>query len=227
MTGTLVNVATILGGTCAGVVLKQGIPKKYQVGVMQALALSVFIIGLQMALKTQNILIVILSLIIGSILGEAMDIDGRLILFGEWITQKIDNKGSTNIGQAFITASLVYCVGAMAVVGALQDGLTGDTATLYAKSMIDGISAIVFTATLGVGVGLAAIPVLIYQGAITLLAGYISPYLSETIIREMTAVGGILIIGISLTMFDYKKIKIANWLPALPLAIVISMLWPI
>jgi uncharacterized membrane protein YqgA involved in biofilm formation len=225
--GTLVNVATILGGTCIGAVLKQEIPEKYQTSVMQALALSVFLIGLQMALKTQNILIVILSLTGGAILGEAVNIDGKLTAFGEWITKKIGSKQSTNIGQAFITTSLGYCAGALSVVGAFQDGLTGDASTLYAKSMLDGIASILFTLTLGIGVALSAVSILLYQGSLTLLAAYISPYLSEAMIRELTAVGGLLIIGISLSMLDYKKIKVANWLPALPLAIIISLLWPV
>lgn len=227
MKGTLVNVATVLSGTCIGAVVKQGIPEKYQKNVMQSIGLSVLLIGLQMALKTQNILIVILSLISGGILGEALDIDGKLIAFGEWVTRKMGDKQSSNIGQAFITASLIYCIGAMAVVGSIQEGLTGDASTLYAKSMLDGITAVIFTATLGVGVGLSAVSILLYQGGITLLAGYISPYLSETVIREMTAVGGILIVVISFIMLDYKKIKVANWLPALPFAIVITMLWPV
>ena len=226
MKGTLVNVATVLGGTCVGAVLKQGIPQKYQSNIMQALGLCVLLIGLQMALKTQNILIVILSLIIGGILGEALNIDGKLVAFGEWITQKIGDKQSSNVGQAFITSSLIYCIGAMAVVGSIQDGLTGDASTLYAKSMVDGISAVIFTATLGIGVGLSAVSILLYQGTITLLASYISPYLSEAVVRELTAVGGLLIVAISLLMLDYKKIKVANWLPALPLAIVITMFWP-
>ena len=224
--GTLVNAVAVLGGTCIGAVLKQEIPEKYQTSVMQALALAVFLIGLQMALKTQNILIVILSLTGGSILGEAVNIDGKLKVFGEWITKKMGSKQSSNIGQAFITTSLVYCAGALSVVGALQDGLTGDASTLYAKSMLDGIASVLFTITLGIGVGLSAVSILFYQGVITLLAGYISPYLSEVVIREMTAVGGLLIVGISLSMLDYKKIKVANWLPALPLAIIISLFWP-
>lgn len=227
MKGTLVNVVTVLGGTGIGTVLKQGIPEKYQTSVMQALGLSVLLIGLQMALKTQNVLIVILSLICGGILGEVIDIDGRLISLGEWVTKRAGDKQSSNIGQAFITTSLIYCIGAMAVVGSLQDGLTGDASTLYAKSMLDGISAIVFTATLGIGVGLSAVSILVYQGGITLLACYISPFMSEAVVREMTAVGGLLIVGISFVMLDYKKIKVANWLPALPLAIIITRFWPV
>lgn len=227
MRGTLVNVAAVLSGTLVGFVLKQGISVKYRTSVMQVLALAVFLIGAQMALKTQNVLIVILSLISGTMIGEALNIDERLNNFGKWLTNRVGTENSSNIGQAFVTTSLVFCVGAMAVVGALQDGLTGDASTLYAKSILDGIASIVFTATMGIGVALSTLPILIYQGGITLLASFVSPYLSEAVIREMTAVGGLMIIGISLVMFDFKKIKVANWLPALPMAIFITLFWPV
>lgn len=227
MKGTLMNVTAILGGTFIGTILKQGIPENYRNSIMQVLGLSLFVIGLQMALKTQNILIVMLSLIIGNILGEALDIDGKLVTFGDFVTKKIGSSPSSNIGNAFITTSLIYCIGAMGILGSLQEGLTGDASTLYAKSMIDGILSIFFTAALGIGVGLSAIPLFLYQGGITLLASNISPYLSETVVRELTAVGGLMVVAISLTLLDYKKIKVANWLPALPLAIAITMLWSI
>lgn len=225
MTGTLVNVATVLGGTFIGLLLKRGIPEKYRVTVIQALGLCVMLIGVQMALKTQNVLIVILSLIIGGILGEWLAIDEKLNQLGDYLT-KIWGNNSSNIGQAFVTTSLLFCVGAMAIVGSLQEGLTGDATTLYAKSMLDGISAIVFSATLGIGVGLSAVTVLIYQGGLTLLAGFLSPWLSDAVICEMTAVGGVMIMAIALLMLEIKQIKVANWLPAIPMAVMITMFWP-
>ncbi len=227
MRGTLVNVVAVLGGSCLGVALKQGIPEKYRTNVTQVLALAILLIGIQMALKTQNVLIVILSLISGSVIGEALNIDGRLVVFGEWITRKIGSQQSSNIGQAFITASLFFCVGAMAVVGALQDGLVGDASTLYAKSMLDGVSAIIFSATWGIGVAFSALSILLYQGGITLLANSLAPYLSAAVIQELSAVGGLMIVGLSLLMFGYQKIKVANWLPSLPMAVIITILWPV
>lgn len=223
MKGTIVNAVAVLTGSLAGVILRQGIPERYQQTVMQGLGLAVGIIGLEMALKTQNILIVIISLILGALCGEAIDIDRWLERFGAWLTKKLGSKYG-DVGQGFVTASLVYCVGAMAVVGAIQDGLTGDASTLYAKSMLDGVSSVVFASTMGIGVALSSVSIMLYQGAITLLATVFSSVLSEAVIREMTAVGGVLIVGISMLMLQIKKIKVANLLPAIPAAAIITYL---
>ncbi|MEG6584422.1 DUF554 domain-containing protein [Dendrosporobacter sp. 1207_IL3150] len=226
MKGTLVNSAAVLAGSAVGLLLKSGLPVRYQQTIMQGLALAVGIIGLQMAFKTQNILIVILSLVMGAVIGELIDIDSLLNRIGNWLTVKL---GTTygNVGEGFVTASLVYCVGAMAVVGSIQDGLTGDSSTLYAKSMLDGISAIVFASTLGIGVALSSVSIFLYQGTITLLAGTFTTLLSTAMITELTATGGILIIAISILMLEIKKIKVANLLPAIPAAAIITALWPL
>ncbi|MDU2065286.1 MAG: DUF554 domain-containing protein [Sporomusaceae bacterium] len=225
MKGTIVNAVAVLGGTCLGAGLKRGFPEKYRQSIMQALALCVLLIGMMMAVKTENILIVILSLIIGAIIGEFLAISAHLEALGQWINQKCGGKDA-KIGQAFVTASLVFCVGAMAVVGSLQEGLTGDPTTLYAKSMLDGIASVIFSATLGIGVGLSSLTILLYQGTITAIAGFLSPFLSEAVIHEMTAVGGILIMAIGLIMLEIKEIPVANWLPAIPAALVLTLLWP-
>lgn len=224
MKGTLVNAAAVLSGSVVGLLLKRGMPERYQHTIMQGLALAVGVIGLQMAFKTQNMLIVILSIVMGAVVGEALNIDALLTKLGNWLTAKLGSQYG-NVGEGFVTASLVYCVGAMAVVGSIQDGLTGDASTLYAKSMLDGVSAVVFASTLGVGVALSSISVIAYQGTITLLAGAFSTLLTEQIITELTAVGGVLIIGISILMLDVKKIKVANLLPAIPAAVIITALW--
>lgn len=221
MKGTIVNALVVLTGSVAGVILRQGIPEKYQQTVMQGLGLAVGLIGLDMALKTQNILIVIVSLILGGLCGEAIDIDQGLSRLGAWLTQKLGSKYG-DAGEGFVTASLVYCVGAMAVVGSIQDGLTGDASILYAKSMLDGVSSVVFASTMGIGVALSSVSIFLYQGAITILAGAFSSVLSEAVIREMSAVGGVLILGISLLMLEIKRIKIANLLPAIPAAAIIT-----
>ncbi|QJW46711.1 DUF554 domain-containing protein [bacterium BFN5] len=224
MKGTLVNAAAVLSGSVVGLLLKQGMPERYQHTIMQGLALAVGVIGLQMAFKTQNMLIVILSIVMGAIIGEALNLDVLLTKFGNWLTAKLGSQYG-NVGEGFVTASLVYCVGAMAVVGSIQDGLTGDASTLYAKSMLDGVSAVVFASTLGIGVALSSISVIVYQGSITLLAGAFSSLLTEQIITELTAVGGVLIIAISILMLEVKKIKVANLLPAIPAAVIITALW--
>lgn len=229
MKGTLVNAAAIILGSGVGLALKQGIPEKYQNTLVQGMSLAVGIIGLQMALKTQNVLIVILGIAVGAIIGEALNIDGGLNKIGAWLSDKLSSgeAGQSNIGRGFVTATLVYCIGAMAVVGSIQDGLTGDTGILYAKSLLDGIISVVFTSSMGIGVAFSSVSVLVYQGLITLLAGFFSAVLSEQVITELTATGGILIVGVSILMLEIKNIKLANLLPAIPAAAAIAYFWPI
>ena len=224
MKGTLVNVAAIVGGSVIGMMLKRGIPERYQKIVLQGLGLTTTIIGIQMALKTQNILILIFSLVIGAVIGEKVAIERRLKSFGEWLTSRLGTKYG-NAGEGFIVASLLYCVGAMAVIGSIQEGMTGDASILYAKSVLDGVSAIIFGSTLGIGVALSSISILIYQGTITLLAAQASGIFSEGVIREMTAAGGTLILAIGLMILEIKRLNVANLLPAIPAAALISLLW--
>lgn len=217
MKGTIVNCVMIALGGGLGLLLKSKISPKYQETIMQGLGLSVLLIGLTMAIKTQNVLIVTISMIIGAVIGELIDIDGKLNRAGERLSARFRSSGGM-IGKAFVTTSLVYCIGAMAIIGALQDGLTGDASTLYAKAMLDGTAAVIFTATLGIGVILSIIPVLIYQGSITLLATWLAPLLTDAVICEVTAVGGLLIVGIGLSLLKICQIKIANLLPAVLVA---------
>ena len=217
MKGTLVNAGAILAGAFVGVLLRQGLPQRFRETVMNGLGVSVGVIGLQMALKSDNPLVVIGSIVLGGLLGEAMDLDGALQRFGDRLTEKVGAQFG-DVGKGFVMASLVYCVGAMAVVGAIQEGLSGDAATLYAKSMLDGVSAIVFAAGMGIGVAFSAVSVLLYQGSITLLAGSASNLINEAMLAAMTATGGVMIIGISLLILEVKSIRVANLLPALPIA---------
>lgn len=228
MKGTLINAAAVIAGSGIGLALKSGIPGKYQNTMMQGMALAVGVIGLQMALKTQNILVVILGIAVGAIIGEALDIDAGLNKIGAWLSAKMAGQGGAhNLGQGFVTASLVYCIGAMAVIGAIQDGLTGDASTLYAKALLDGIISVAFASSMGVGVAFSSVSILLYQGSITLLAGFFSAVLSDRVIAELTATGGILIVGVSILMLEIKKIKLANLLPAIPAAAVIAYFWPL
>lgn len=221
MKGTLINAATIIGGAGVGTLLRQGIPERYQQTITQGMGLAVGLIGLQMALKTQNILIVIISIAIGAVLGEYFDLDDALKRLGKRLSGRFGNKYGS-VGEGFVTASLVFCVGAMAVVGSVQEGLTGDLTTLYAKSMLDGIMAAVLASSLGIGVAVSGVSVLLYQGSITLMAGFFSHLLSEAAIRELTSVGGLMIIGISLMMMQIKIIKVANLLPAIPVVVAVT-----
>ncbi len=221
MKGTLVNAAGVLLGSGLGLLIKKNIPSKYQQTLMQGLALTVGLIGLQMAFKTQNIMTVIVSVVIGSLVGEWMDIDRRLNQAGQWLGKKVGSQYG-DVGQGFVTASLVYCVGAMAIVGSIQEGLTGDASTIYAKSMLDSISSVIFSSGMGIGVAFSSISILLYQGSITLLAGLLHNVISDNAIREMTAVGGLLIVGLSLIMLEIKTIKVANMLPAIFVAAFIA-----
>ena len=220
-TGTIVNALAIIAGSGVGLLLKKGIPEKWQETMMQAIGMCVCIIGIQMALKTTNIIIVIISLVIGGIIGEMIDIDSQLKKFGKWLELKLlNNKTKTRtiegqLGEGFITASLIYCVGAMAIVGSVQEGLTGDASTLYAKSLLDGTTAIIFSANLGIGVAFSAISVGLYQGSLTLLAGFLESIISPLLLSEITATGGIMIVAIGLNMLKLLVIRIANLLPAI------------
>jgi len=223
MKGTIVNAIAIIAGTSIGLLLQRGIPERYKTTVMQGIGLSVALIGIQMAQKTENVLVVIASLAIGGVLGEWWDFDKRLVNLGKWIEQKC-NAEAGKISRGFVTCSLIYCVGAMAIVGAIQDGMTGNAEILYAKAMLDGVSAIIFASTLGVGVAFSAISVFVYQGVITVLASYVGAFITNGVIVEMTATGGLLIVGIAISMLDIKVIKVANLLPSIFVSIVISLI---
>ena len=224
MKGTLVNTVAVLVGSGLGVLLKTGLAEKYKETVMQTLGLAVGIIGIKMALASENFIMVILSLVIGAIMGEYFTLNKKIDNLGQKLTAKREEKYG-DVGVGFVTASLIYCIGAMAIVGALQDGINGDAGILYAKALLDGISAIVFAATLGIGVSLSALSILVYQGSITLLAGVLQPLLIPAVITEITATGGVLIIAIALSMLNILKIRIANLLPSMLVVIFLAYLW--
>ncbi|MDI9475298.1 MAG: DUF554 domain-containing protein [Natronincolaceae bacterium] len=214
MLGTIVNaIAIIIGGT-AGVFLKKGIPEKYKDAIMQGIGLSVLIIGLSGALKTENILLLVFSTVVGIIIGEATKIEDKLENLGKWLENRFGDKEG-GIVKGFVTASLVYSIGAMAVMGALESGLTGNHGILFTKSLLDGVTAIIFASTLGIGVVFSSAVIFVYQGLITVTAAFIKPFLAECVIREMSAVGGLLIMAISFNLMEIKKIRVGNMLPAI------------
>ena len=217
MVGTLINTVAILVGTALGLLLRKGIPERLRETVVQGQGLCVIIIGLSGALKTGDTLCMIICMVAGALIGAAINIEKRLNDLGTFLERKVTRgQGETgSVAKGFVSASLLFCVGAMAIVGAMDSGLRGDHSTLIAKSALDGISAIFFASSLGIGVGLSAFAVLIYQGAIALLAMWIEPLLTETVITEMSAVGGLLIVGIGLNMIYDKHIPVGNLLPAI------------
>ncbi|MEW9123812.1 MAG: DUF554 domain-containing protein [Thermotaleaceae bacterium] len=214
MLGTIVNALAIIAGSLIGLLFRKGIPEKYSETVMKSIGLSVILIGIMGGLKTENLVLVIFSLAIGSVLGEMLGIEENLENLGNWLENKM-GKEEGGIAKSFVAASLLFCVGSMAIVGSLESGLTGNHQTLYAKSVLDGIGSIVFASTLGIGVIFSSLVLFLYQGFITLTASYMKVFLTEEVVREMSAIGGLLIVGIGLNMLEVKRIKVGNMLPAI------------
>ncbi len=217
--GTVINGAAIAAGGMLGVLLGNRIPPGYKAVVMQGIALAVTLIGIQMALGYRNLLVLILSLVLGGLLGEALGIDALLRRAGLWVEKRAARSGS-GLASAFVFATLLYGVGAMAVTGALESGLLGRHQILYAKSVLDGVTAVALGAAMGPGVSLSALPVVAYQGSIAMAAGALRPFLDEAVIAESSAVGGLLIFAIGLNLLQLKELKVANMLPAIPVAMV-------
>lgn len=223
--GTVVNVAAIAAGALVGLLVKRGLPEKWQQTMMSGIALCIFVIGLQMALGTANIIITIVSLASGAIIGEAIGIEDRLNELGKWVGSKVAGKEegvAKRIAEGFVSATLLFCIGAMAVVGSIQDGLAGDHTTLFAKATLDGIISVVLSANLGIGVMFSAVSVGIYQGAITALAGFLEPFIVGGVLTEITATGGVMIMAIGTNMLNVTKIRISNMLPGIVTAAIIG-----
>ncbi len=214
MLGTIVNTLAIILGGLIGLTFRRGIPEKFKVTIMQAISLAVILIGLKAALKTDAILLVIFSLAIGSFIGELLRIEDRLEQLGLFFESKL-TMFDGGIAKGFVAASLVFCVGSMAVVGALESGLTNSHQTLFAKSILDGVSSIVFASTMGFGVVLSSLSVLIYQGVITLAATLLSQVLVPAVVDQISSVGGLLITAIGINLLEMQRLRIGNMLPAL------------
>jgi membrane family protein len=233
LTGTIVNVLAILVGSAVGLLIKwlgtrfstlfagaTNTGLRLQAIITQGAALCVMYLGISGCLEGEHSLISILSMVLGCLIGELLDLDRRMQTLGNWVqerTKRVFHEGGTaTIAEGFLTASLLFCVGAMAIVGALNDGLTGNHDMLFAKAMLDGIISIVFASSLGIGVAFSAVAVFLYQGSISLLAAFLAPLLqNDTVIGEMTCVGSLLIIALSLNMLNITKIKVMNMVPAI------------
>jgi len=224
--GTFVNTIAILVGGLVGLLFGQAFPEKIKKTVIQGIGLAVLLIGGSMALQTKNPLVIISSLVLGGILGEWIDIELRLQHFGQWLELKFAKKGQgPGFTKAFVTTSLIYCVGAMAIMGSLESGLNGNHNILFAKSMLDGITAVIFASSMGIGVLVSALPVFIYQGSITMAAVLLQGILSSQVIAEMSATGGLLILGIGFNILELKEIKVGNLLPAVFVVVPITLLF--
>lgn len=220
--GTIINSLAIIAGSLVGVALKDRFPKNIQAIVFQALGLSVLLIGLQMALKIVDILPVIFSLLLGGIVGEALNLEMKMEKAGGWIKGKVKSK-EAKFTDGFVAATVLFCVGAMAILGSIDEGVRGNTSVLLTKSLIDGFASIAMASSLGIGVAFSALPILLYQGSITILASYTQDFFTLHMINQLTAVGGLLIVGIGLNLLEIKKIKVTNLLPSLILIILFSL----
>jgi uncharacterized protein len=220
MTGTFLNVGTVLLGTLIGVLLGSRLPARLQQRVMAGLGMVTLVIGVDLALAWRDTspLYVLGGVLLGGLVGEAIGIERRLEALGDRIQRAVQRSEHSTVSEAFVTASLLFCVGPLTVVGAIQDGLTGDHSALATKSLLDGFAAIALSATLGWGVALAALTVLVIQGGISLGAGLFDDILTGEALDAMTSAGGVLIIGISLKLLDLKDVKVGNFLPALVIA---------
>ena len=213
MLGTIVNAVAIIVGSLTGYFFKNFIPDRFSDSIMKSISLAIVLIGVKMALTTENIILVICSMVIGTLLGEIVDIESKLEGAGDMLQKKISS--DSNLSQGFVTSSLMYCVGSMAIIGAIEGGLLGKHDVLFAKSFLDGIISIALTASLGIGVIFSSVAVFLYQGSIVLLAGSLKDVLTDIVINEMTAVGGLLIMGLGINVFIRDRLKVGNMLPAL------------
>ena len=225
MLGTLVNAISVILGGSIGLIFSSKFPKKLGDSLMRSLGLCVLLIGISGILKGENQLITIISMAIGTIIGEALDLDKRLNSLGDYIQNKMKktNDDKVSISEGFVNASLLFCVGAMSIVGSLQSGLTGDHQMIFTKSLLDFTSSIIFASTFGFGVLLSAIVIIAYQGSIVLLAQYVAPYLTDSVVAEMTCVGSLIVIGLALNMLGITKLKVMNYVPAIFLPILICL----
>ena len=227
LVGTIVNALGVLGGGAVGLaihrLLQKGIPQRYSDRIMQGIGLCTVYIAAGGLLSGSKTLVTILSMVAGAAIGEWLDLDGRIAALSRRLEAKFAKEGDNSFAQGFMTATLLFCVGTMAILGSLDSGLRGDHATLFAKSVMDTISACIFASTLGFGVLFSAVSILLYQGTITLLASVVGPYLTEAVVAEMNTVGSLLLLGLSLDLLGIKRLKLMNYLPAMFLPILFCL----
>jgi uncharacterized protein len=222
MLGTIVNGLAIIAGSLLGLLFSKGIADNYKEIILSGVGLSVVLIGIKSALVSNDLMVVIFSVILGALLGEGLQIERKLEQFGTFLERKVSAKSSdsSSFARGFVTASLVFCVGSMAIVGSLESGLTGNHQTLFAKSVLDGVTSIIFASTMGLGVMFSAVAVFCYQGLITLTAVFMKNFLVPETIEQMTSVGGLLIMAIGLNMLKITSIRVGNLIPGIFLPLV-------
>jgi len=229
MLGTIVNSLAIIAGSLLGLFFSRGISDNYKEIILSAIGLSVVLIGIKSALVSDSLMVIIFSLIIGSLIGETMKIEKKLEQLGNILETRVAARSgdSGSFTRGFVTSSLVFCVGSMAIVGSLESGLTGNHQTLFAKSVLDGVTSIIFASTLGIGVMFSSFAVFLYQGAVTLTAIYMKNFLVAETVQQMSSVGGMLIVAIGLNIMKITTIRVGNMIPAifLPLVYFVFCQW--
>jgi len=226
MQGTLVNAVSVVIGSLIGIFLRGRFPERIKSIVFQGIGLATLFIGFQMALKTGNLIVLFFSMLIGAVIGEFLNIEGRIEGFGNLVKSKFSS-GEDKFVEGFITAFLIFCMGSMTIVGSIEDGLNGNPNILYAKSMLDGFASISLASVLGVGVLFSAIPLLLYQGGITMLASLSKAFFTEAVVNELSAAGGIILIGLGINLLEIRRIRVANLLPSLVVSAAITYLMPL
>lgn len=227
MIAVLVNCFTIILGSLLGIIFSKKITSRLSEVIQTGAGVVVLVLGIEMTLQYDNILFLTFSLMAGGIIGSVIDIDGKIFKIGQWLGTKLpqkEEKSTSSFGYGFLNASVLFCVGAMSIVGSIEAGVNGNYSVIFTKSLLDGFMAIVFASSMGVGVAFSFLTVLIYQGALTLLATVIAPYMDEVLLAELTASGGALIIMIAINLLGLKSIKTANYLPAVFLCVLFVLL---
>ena len=221
MFGTLINVVAVIIGSIVGLLVHSKLPKKITDTAFFGVGLFTIVLGIMMAIKTSNLLIMIFSIVIGAIIGEIVDIEKKINDFGEWLKKKFKTRDE-RFSEGFITAFLLFCMGSMTILGAFEDGIYGTPNLLVAKSVLDGFSSIVLAASMGIGVLFSFIPLLFFQGGLTIFASYMQSVFTDIMINELTAVGGVILLGLGISMLEIKKIRILNMLPSLIIVVILT-----
>lgn len=217
MLAVFVNAATVILGSLLGILFHNGLKEQHTKTIVACMGICAMVMGVNEAITTSNILIVIVCLVAGTVIGELLKLEQRLDGAGDWLKERVAKKNGGRFTEGFVTASLLFCVGSMSIMGSFDAGLRGDYDIIFAKSVMDGIMSITFAATMGIGVAFSAVTVIVYQGALTLLAGVIEPVLSQPMITEMSAAGGVMLIatGINVAGLTKERIRVGNMLPGL------------
>ncbi len=231
MVGTLVNTGAIIAGSVVGLVIHSRLSQKMVDIVFQGIGLFTLAIGISMSLRSASMILVIISIVLGSIIGQGIDIDKYLHKSAGYLQQKYskrknnhaqDKDSDNRFNEGFVTASMLFCIGSMAILGAIEDGMGGSPNLLFTKSIMDGITSVALASTFGISILFSSIPVLVYQGGLTLFAAFIMRYMSDDMTANMTAVGGVLLIGLAINILKIKEINVTNMLPALIIVVLLS-----